>query len=143
MSLLDGWGLYLDGLGIGTWRDSTVYQPGEVAITTERIPQTPDQCIAITGYEGNEVPSRQSVDEPRVQFRVRGTTDPRASRDRAKTIYDALQGLAHVTLPDGTYLVLAYCLGTPAYMGRDDNERHEHVVNVACSVHNPNRMGVK
>lgn len=140
MSVLDGLGRYIDSIGLGRWLDTGTYADGDVALMLERIPQTPDRAIALTLYAGNTVPSKGSVDEPRVQLRIRGTTDPSWSRGRAEDLYNALNGLTNTTLPDGTHLVLAYATGYPAYMGRDNNERHEHVVNLACSITNPHRL---
>ncbi|WP_017972525.1 minor capsid protein [Actinopolyspora halophila] len=141
--LLDGLTRYLAGRGYGTYRPDSVYDANEVALTLDYLPSTPDRAIALTGYGGATVQSGQSVDEPRVQLRVRGVPgDPTWPRTRALALHDALHGLARVALPnDGPWLVLAVAQGRPESMGRDDNNRHEHVVNVACSITNPQRIG--
>ncbi len=141
MSLLDGLAQYLATAGLGTYQTSGTYAPEDVALTVEYLPDRPDRVVCLTGYGGATVPSGQHVDEPRVQVRVRGTTGPTWSRERAQAIHDELHGLAAIDLPDGTHLVLAVAQGAPGYMGRDDNARHEHVVNIACSITNLDRIG--
>lgn len=140
--MLDGLARYLADAGLGVYRTTGTYSPDEVAITTDYRPASPDRMVTLTQYAGSTSDSGLGVDEPRVQIRVRGTSDPAWSRQHAQAIYDALHGLARVTLPDGTYVVLAVCQGSgPAYLGQDSNDRHEHVLNVAVAVSNPNRLG--
>ncbi|MFE7273042.1 minor capsid protein [Streptomyces sp. NPDC057623] len=97
----------------------------------EAMPQTPDEAVVLSTYDdGREPDSRLGYDEPRVQVRVRGTKDPRVSRERCKAIYAELHGLGPVTLPDGTELILSVALQNgPATIGTDENGRHEHVCN--------------
>lgn len=136
MALLDGLAAYLveeeHDLGLTYRPDGSAYEPDEIGLTIDQLPATPTQVVALTGYNaGPEPDSLQSgADEQRVQVRARGTTDPRVSRGRLRAIYDVLQGLDGVTLPDGTYVVLAVALqADPTPIGVDDNRRHEHVQN--------------
>ncbi|MGW0495044.1 minor capsid protein [Streptomyces sp. NPDC003007] len=104
----------------------------------EAMPQTPDETVVLTAYDDAREPdSKLGYDEPRVQVRVRGTSDPRVSRERCKAIRDELHGLGPVTLPDGTRLILSIALqGGPASLGRDENGRHEHVCNFRMEIRN-------
>lgn len=136
--LLDGIARHLHGLGL------VDYQPAGNAgdCYLETMPSTPDEVVVLTLYGGGEADSRLPYDEPRLQVRVRGTAVRKVSYDRAQLIYDELTGLGPVTLPDGTRLLLAYALQTPASMGLDSNGRHEHTTNyqlevVAATAHRP------
>lgn len=140
--MLDGLARYLADHGFGVWRTTGTYGDDDVAIVTDYLPPAPDRVVVLTRYAGGEADSALAVDVPRVQVRVRGTTDPAWSRARAQAIYDELHGLARATLPDGTYVVLAAGRGSgPGYMGQDSNNRHEHVTNFDVHVSNPNRRG--
>jgi hypothetical protein len=131
VALLDGLARHLHNLGLVTFDDTGT--SGDTFIET--MPQTPDQAVGLFGYGGPEMPAHQPYDMPSVQIRVRGTADPRVSRDRLQSIYEQLHGLHHVTLPDGTYLV--DCVGiqsSPQALGVDGNNRHSHVINFRCEV---------
>ncbi|MEV8623410.1 minor capsid protein [Streptomyces sp. NPDC051079] len=138
--LLDGLARYLQERGLVTY-DSTG-AGGDCFI--EQMPSAPDEAVVLTVYDDRSEPdSLLPYDEPRVQVRVRGTTDPRISRRRCATIRSHLHGLGQVVLPDGTNLILSIALqAAPASMGADENRRHEHVCNFRMevrqtSVHRP------
>jgi len=100
-------------------------------------PQTPDQAVSLTIGGGSEADSLLPYDEPLVQIRVRGTADPRVSRDRCAKIRSALHGLSDRLLPGGVYLVLAVAVQpAPQSMGQDDLNRHEHVFDLRCEILN-------
>jgi hypothetical protein len=124
--LLEGIALYLHERGLVT------YDPNgaDGDLFMEAMPSTPDACVVLTGYGGPEPDSLLPYDQPRVQVRVRGTTDPRVSRRRAKAIRSHLLGLGPVVLPDGTNVISCNALqAAPESLGVDDSRRHEHVVN--------------
>lgn len=133
--LLDGLARYLDE------RSLVDYDPTGAGgdCFFEQMPSAPDEAVVLTIYDGGaESDSLLPYDEPRVQVRVRGTTDPRVSRRRCRAIRSALHGLGPVTLPDGTEVILAVCIqGDAAHMGADENRRHEHTANFRVEVHNP------
>lgn len=130
--LLDGLARYLAERGL------VVYDPsgagGDCFI--ELMPSTPDEAVTLTVYDdGREPDSLLPYDEPRVQVRVRGTTDPRVSRRRCASIRSHLHGLGPVILPDGTNLILSVAIqAAPGSIGVDDNGRHEHVVNFRMEI---------
>ncbi|MFD3717277.1 minor capsid protein [Streptomyces sp. NPDC058674] len=129
--LLDGIARYLAA------RDLVDYDPDAVGgdLFMEAMPSTPDGCVVLTGYGGPEPDSLLPYDQPRVQVRVRGGTDPRVSRRRAKAIRSALHGLGPVVLPDGTNVISCIALqAAPESLGVDDNRRHEHVVNLEFEI---------
>lgn len=129
--ILDGLARHLAGLGLGTWDDTGV--TGDLFVDT--LPQEPDAAVALFGYGGPESHAGHPYDTPSVQVHVRGGADPRTSRARAQAIYEALHGLHHTTLPDGTYLV--DCIGvqsSPQALGVDGNGRHRHVINFRCEI---------
>ena len=133
--LLDGLARYLAERGL------VVYDPAGAGgdCFLELLPSGPDEAVALTIYDdGREADSLLPYDEPRVQVRVRGTTDPRVSRRRCAMIRSHLHGLGPVILPDGTNLILSVALqSAPASLGVDENQRHEHVVNFRMEIRQP------
>ncbi|MER5213703.1 minor capsid protein [Streptomyces sp. NPDC002838] len=125
--LLDGIARHLLAKGLVDYRTADV--GGDCFL--ESMPPAPDEAVVLSTYnDGREPDSKLGYDEPRVQVRVRGTKDPRVSRQRCKAIYDELHGLGEVTLPDGTDLILSVALQNgPASIGTDQLGRHEHVCN--------------
>jgi hypothetical protein len=125
--LLEGIARYLHERGI------VVYDPTGAAgnCFLESMPSTPDTVVVLTIYDdGTEPDSLLGYDEPRMQVRTRGTTDPRVSRALNKRIRSALHGLGPVTLPGGIELILSVSLqSAPASLGADGNRRHEHTCN--------------
>ncbi|WHM36314.1 minor capsid protein [Streptomyces sp. BPTC-684] len=104
----------------------------------ESMPPTPDAAVGLWLYDGGAQDSLNAYDRRRLQVRVRGGSDPRASRRRCEAIYSELHGLAGIQLPaDGPWLILAAARGTPAPMGPDSSGRHEHVVNFDLDVSAP------
>ena len=139
MDLLDGLATYLAQLELGVYDPTGQAQAGDWSIFIEHLPDAPDRAIALTLYTGSAPDGALAYDQPRLQVRVRGTTDPRVSRQRCTAIYGELHGLCTTTLPDGTDLETCFATGTPASMGQDANRRHEHVVNFDLDVQAPTR----
>lgn len=135
MTLLEEFAHLFQSLGLGTYKpdavDGTIYFPS--------APDSPDVCITLALYSGGESSSRDPYDEPRLQARFRGTsTDGRIAEANAQAAYLALHGLGHRALAGGTELQLAVGIGSgPEYMGRDQNARHEYVVNFRTEVYRP------
>jgi hypothetical protein len=130
---LDGIARLLAARGLAT------YDPDGVTgdLFVETMPPAPDAAVGLWLYDGEAPDPLNAYDRPRLQVRVRGGPDPRASRRRCWAIYSALHGLAGTALPDGTWLVLCVARATPAPMGPDSNGRHEHVVNFDLDVSAP------
>lgn len=131
--LVEGLARYLAGLGLLT------YDPDGTDGNTfaEFMPAEPDLAVVLTPYGLGEPDSLNDDDETGLQIRVRGSTDPRVSRQLSGRIYSALHGLAGITLPDGTWLILSAALQTPASLGTDELGRHEHVTNYRLNVVTP------
>lgn len=129
--------LLLEELGVG------VYDPdgpgGTIYGTT--LPDAPDVvlAVALTGT-GGDASAAEPVDVQRIQVRARGTVvDSRTGERLCQSAYDALNGLGyrHMT-PGGTWLQLAYAHGGgPAYIGRDQNARHEWTANLTVELVRP------
>jgi hypothetical protein len=134
VSLTEGLAQRLQAAGLCTF-DATG-TTGDTYIET--MPgTTPDQAVGLFTTGGIESDSKLPYDEPIVQVRVRGTADPRVSRDRAAAMRNLLHGLSDVALPDGTYLVLAVAVqAAPQSIGVDDRLRHEHVFDLRCEILN-------
>ncbi|MFE5673841.1 minor capsid protein [Streptomyces erythrochromogenes] len=131
--LLDSLAQYLAGRALVTY-DPTG-RTGDLFV--EAMPPAPDRAVALSLYDAGPQAARDDDQDRRLQIRVRGTADPRVSRDRCEALHAALHGLAGVELPGGIWLTLAASRGTPAPMGTDSNGRHEHVVNLDLAVAAP------
>jgi hypothetical protein len=131
--LLDGLARHLVAVGL------VDYDPDGVTGNTfmEAMPPTPDEAIVLTLYGGPQPDSRLPYDPPNLQVRVRGTSDPRISRTLANALYNELQGLGPIQLPDGTELLSCNSIQTVTSMGLDDQRRFEHVVNFNLEVEAP------
>jgi hypothetical protein len=101
-----------------------------------KMPSSPDRCVVLARYGGDESLLADNYDEPRIQLRTRGpATDARIAEADAELLYDHLNGLGTMTLPGGTWLQLAVGLnGGPVYIGQDANNRAEYTVNLRCDV---------
>lgn len=132
---------YLESRGFGSYRDTDrAMSANEVAIVLEAMPSPAIQAIVVAQYSGATADSKLPWDEPRLQCRIRGTSDPSVSRNTAQSIYDLLHGLGPVDI-FGAYIQLIIGLGSgPNYLGLDTTvRRHEHVVNFEVTLLNPNR----
>lgn len=104
----------------------------------DMMPDAPDEAVALGAYGGAPVDSKLPYDTPSLQVRTRAPlTDRRRARARARAIYDELNGLGNLTLPDGSWLVLCVANQTPASMGQDERGRLEYVVNFALELFAP------
>ena len=134
--LLDGLARYLAERGLVTYTSG-----GDLTddCFLEYMPPEPDEAVVLTVYDDRTEPdSLLPYDEPRVQVRVRGTTEAGASRRRCAAIRSHLHGLGPVILPDGTNLISSISIqAAPASMGVDENQRHEHVCNFRMEIRLP------
>ncbi|MGW3057685.1 minor capsid protein [Streptomyces goshikiensis] len=128
--LLDGLARHLAAAGLLTY-DPTG-RTGDCFV--EALPPAPDRAVSLALYDAGPPEARDDAETRRLQVRVRGTADPRISRDRAEALYRALHGRTDVALADGSLLILAAARGTPAPIGTDSSGRHEHVVNFDLDV---------
>jgi len=136
MTLEEEWAQLLDDLGLGT------YRPDGGDIFIGAMPPTPDEAIVVTEYaSGGEPNVRRPHDSVSIQFRVRGTRNPAASRARVDALYSALHGWSGL-LPGGTRVMLAVAKTTPAGIGMDANGRHEHVLNLRAEIRRPTQHRV-
>ncbi|HET6356096.1 minor capsid protein [Streptomyces sp.] len=130
--LLDGLARHLQAQGL------VAYDPDVAGgdCFFEHMPPEPDECVVLTLYGGPEPDSQSGYSDPRLQVRTRGTPhDRRTSWNRSVAIFNELEGLGEIDLPDGTQLFLCYALqAVPASMGVDENGRHEHSCNYQLSV---------
>ncbi|MBA9003733.1 minor capsid protein [Thermomonospora cellulosilytica] len=135
MTLLEEFARLLELRGLGEY-----HEDGSAggSIFLAALPSSPDRCKAIALYGGGDADSRLAYDEPSLQVRCRGTTDPRTAEADAQQVYDALHGLGMLTLPGGTWLQLMLAKQSgPVYIGRDVNGRHEWTVNLQAEISRP------
>ncbi|SCL16342.1 hypothetical protein GA0074692_6866 [Micromonospora pallida] len=120
--LLTGLALHLQAAGIGTWRDSGIYQANEVGITIRGIPTSPDRIITLAPYVVASPPGLADYTQG-VQIRVRGTRDPRVAEDLGDSVFDALDS-AHGLVWGEIPIVQVYRQSYTA-LGADANGRWE------------------
>jgi hypothetical protein len=94
----------LNDADIGNWNASGVYTAGQVGITIQLVPETPDDIIAITAYlvRADSFLNDTTI---AIQFRTRGNKDPRVVASTDAAIFDLFEGLEGVVI-GGMYLVL-------------------------------------
>lgn len=123
---------YLDDQGLVTF--SATAAGGDCFV--EKLPQSPDEAVAIMSTGGWREDGKLGYDSPTLQLVVRGTKDPQAGFERAVALYDALHGLHAVELVDGgTYVVGCWAQqSAPIRLGPDDNGRYEYSINLLLHV---------
>ncbi len=129
----EGLAYYLHGLGLLT------YTPGVVGgnASLNAMPAEPDTWTGLFSYPAPPSDAWLGYDMEAVQVRVRGGADSRPVEVRAKAYYNALHGVHHVTLQDGTLLLNCIAQQAPFSLGLDDTgTRHEWAFNVYCEVRN-------
>lgn len=110
---------YLQGLSLGV--------PG-TDLFRDYLPDTPDVVTTLDEYAGAAPvhtmgPQAAGLVYPMVQFVTRGAArDVDTPRARAKAIFDALDGLANVTI-GGVRYVSIFAVQQPFLMNRDPLER--------------------
>src|SRR5690606_28356273 len=123
---------YCDNLALVDFRPTTT--GGNTFIDT--VPATPDTLIVFTDYPGPEPDIPHGYDYPNVQVRVR-SLDSEAAKSKLASIYSGLHNLHEVKLPCDIWLGLCRSRQSgPAYLGRDQNQRHEYVQNYECHIRN-------
>jgi len=139
MTLLEEIAQLLHDLGVGTYTPNTA--GGTIFLAA--LPTSPDRCMAVARYGASEADSKLPYDEISIQIRCRGSAvDARQAEQDAQNVYDALHGLENRELAGGTWLALAVGIQSgPVYIGRDQNGRHEYVVNFRAEISRstPNR----
>lgn len=102
------------------------------------LPARPNRIVAVIPSGGYEADSGLPYDEPTVQIVVRGDEDAAWALDMWDKVYDVVQGMAAVTLPNGLYVVsiLAQQSG-PVHIGKDDSGRVQYGMNLIGDILNP------
>lgn len=116
--LLSDVGSYLQAQGIGTV-NSTIFLGQQ--------PSTPDQCITLYEYEGDEMARTWRGEFPKLQVRARSKSYT-AGRGLLDSVIEELHGLGRTTMGSTVYLYMN-ALQSPQYLGQDKMERHEWAVN--------------
>ena len=133
-NLLNGLGAHLAGQAIGTWSATGVYSSGQTGIYLKVVPASPDAVIVLNTYPVSDDPSL-SDSSIGVQIRTRAGVDPRTVDDTADAIFDALHGLAALTL--GAIRVQQVRRTSYAQLGTDSNGRHERSDNYRFDLWRP------
>lgn len=134
VGLDEGLALYLQEHGHGT------YAPDAAggSIFVGKLPQTPNECVAIFPTGGFVASIKDGWDLPTIQVRVRGAPNAfRATEQRAQAIYNRLQGLKQHRLANG--ILVIRCQGmqsAPNYIAPDEADRPEFSINYQLEVRN-------
>jgi hypothetical protein len=113
-------------------RGHGLYVPASTTSTIflGRLPDQPDEAIAIASYAGPPGDAALPLDRPRIQFAVRGTTQYLPAAARAQRLYDDLTGLASVSLRSGAWLSLIHPVQSgPVDMPPTSRDRIQFVLN--------------
>lgn len=121
--LLTGIAIDLDAAGIGVYRPSGAYQPGEIAIVIRAIPQAPDQLITLATYAVDNGLRGMADHTTGVQMRIRGTDDPDVADGIADQIFDRYDSSGRLTLNGIPVVDMWRQSYTP--LGQDGNRRWE------------------
>ena len=134
--LLTGLAVHLAAAGVGTWRPTGAYTPGETGITIRGIPQTPDRLITLAPYPLDGGEHRGMADhDSALQIRVRGTQDPRVCEDLADAVFDLLDSCGRLTL--GGIPVVDMWRQSYTSLGADGNGRWERSENYYLNAMRP------
>ncbi|TMR91318.1 minor capsid protein [Nonomuraea basaltis] len=136
--LLTGFAVLLGEAGVATWNPNGIYADDQTALTIGGLPTSPDTAIALqvygVGQAGDDVEQPDSSVQMQVRFRAK--SDPRVVDDLADGTFDAIHGLANVTLSTGVHVLLARrTLIAP--LGRDSSGRWERADSFDLMVHRP------
>ncbi|MFI6485155.1 minor capsid protein [Nonomuraea sp. NPDC050663] len=138
LDLLTGLHEVLADAGVGHWNPSGIYTANQVGLTIGGLPPSPDRAISAavygTGRAGDDIAEPDS--SMQVQFRIRGTGDPRTVDDLADGLFDTLHGASDVVLPTGVLLLLA-SRKIVAPLDKDSNGRHLRADSYELLVHRP------
>lgn len=125
-TLLEALAIHLDARDVGYYAADTALPAAVTAISLAGFPPGNDTAVALTTYPGPAPDSRNAVEYPRLQVRVRAK-DPRAALDLDRAVFAALQHTPGTTVTlTGWALTDCHALQSEAQpMGRDTNSRWE------------------
>lgn len=120
--LIAGLATFMHDNNLGIWRPTGTYTADEIAITGRHIPSNPDRNITLAAYSVISPPGMQDVTVG-MQFRFRGTTDPRVVEDIADAVFEELDSLTGVVF--GDIPIVQMYRQSHASLGVDANGRWE------------------
>lgn len=143
VDLVTGLAERIAAAGIAQWNPAGVYAATLTTpvITQRALPDRPDRAIAITAYNDTDTDDAGLSDVTAlVQFRTRGTTDPRSVDDLADAVFDDLHGAWGLTLGTGPAAVHTSLIRrrSAALLGPDKHGRHERTDNYYVIASRPN-----
>lgn len=134
--LIAGLAQHLDDAGLGVYRPSGAYQPGEIAIVAGIVPPTPDRVIVLTPYAATR-PLGLADTAVSVQVRVRGPAgDTRAAAAVLDPVHELLDGARGLVLGGIRVVQILHASG-PAPIGLDSGNRPELTDNFLVQAERP------
>lgn len=124
---------YLHNQGIGIFDEQSA--SGNIFI--QNLPSKPDNCLSIYHTGGTPTDSKLGYDIQTIQLILRGTESPQLIYNKLLNIFNKLHGLSSLELIlDGSWIISCLANDVPAYIGQDQNGRHEYSLNLAFEVRN-------
>ncbi|MCA1195132.1 minor capsid protein [Saccharopolyspora sp. 6V] len=134
--LAHGLALVLAACGVGTYRPTGLYQPGETGIVIATVRPSPPRVVALTPYPLTSSPDADEVIGLQVRVRAAGG-DPREAYGLDDAVRDALDGATGLDLDRVHLHRIERTGGGP--IGLDDNGRAECVGTYQLTAHHPTR----
>ena len=111
--------------GLGVFSTSGTYPDDSWGLFLGLTPDQPDRAVSIMAYPVEDTDLVTVITG--VQFRLRGTRDPREVENMSDALYDLLHNRSHFTV-NGVTVELSW-RQSGAWMGQDANQRVERVEN--------------
>src|SRR5690606_31866310 len=100
------------------------------------MPTSPDICMAIYNSSSEPPNPKLGYDKLKFQILVRGTKNPATAELLATNVYNEIHAMSGVKLGD-YYVVDCLSLQSgPAWIGKDESQRHEFSLNFIFDVVN-------
>ena len=133
--LVRGLAQLLHAAEVGAFREDSAYQPGEVGISFDMLPESPDDLICLSDYPVSDDPAL-SDSTVGVQVRTRRAgTNPLLVKDLDDEVFDVLQGWAG-ELATGVKVV-SCSRRSGVSLGSDGNGRWRRSSNYYLLIHRP------
>ncbi len=123
--LMTGLAQLIEDEGLGTFATSGTYPPDVWGLFIGLTPDQPDRACSLMSYPVAD--TDLTVVITGVQFRLRGTRDPREVENMSDALYDLLHNRSHYVV-NGIHIELSW-RQSGAWMGQDANQRVERVEN--------------
>lgn len=123
--LMTGLAQLIQDEGLATFATTGTYPPEAWGLFIGLTPDQPDRACALMSYPVED--TDLAVVITGVQFRLRGSRDPREVENMSDALYDLFHNRSHYVV-NGIHIELSW-RQSGAWMGQDANQRVERVEN--------------